>query len=347
MANIAWLSWNPTQNKADWYPSFIANIIEEAYQNNKDKIELGSNFYNATIHFNEDNIYQSTPAIWFGPRCSKIAGYRSVKRVTFDNILSCNVDIISVNGEKRIYNSTTLHDRLYNYSSNRQEKVIEIPYNAVVNNTTTTNIVWNNSDTTEINDDNEYILWLWCKGNPTSYTSIFKLGDNWWVPYSPENNEIIETGYNNNQNEVNINILNNEERIIQFKENSCFGTQKDTTLTKVRYIKRVIVNGKDLKNILNLHNTNGINYEIINAILDNVEIPYEFKCPISYSLMLNPVFTSDGQVYDEHCIYEWFHTYNNTTSPLTNVQLDNLDLTPALELKVRIGEFIRENTPAN
>jgi len=68
------------------------------------------------------------------------------------------------------------------------------------------------------------------------------------------------------------------------------------------------------------------------------DVPNEFLCPITCDLMENPVRCSDGFVYEESAIKEWFLTRRNT-SPMTNLELGDLELVPCQELSNRIISF--------
>lgn len=75
------------------------------------------------------------------------------------------------------------------------------------------------------------------------------------------------------------------------------------------------------------------------AINDTEEaVPDEFYCPITYDLMKNPVRCSDGFTYEESAIKEWLTTRRNT-SPMTNLEIKVISLTPDPELKKKIEEF--------
>lgn len=81
------------------------------------------------------------------------------------------------------------------------------------------------------------------------------------------------------------------------------------------------------------------------ADVDADDAPCEFVCPISQCLMVDPVRTCDGQVYDRGSIVEWFATFlhqRTPTSPLTNLPLSNIDLTPVIDLRHQIQKFIAE-----
>ena len=69
-------------------------------------------------------------------------------------------------------------------------------------------------------------------------------------------------------------------------------------------------------------------------------VPEEFYCPITYDLMKNPVRCSDGFTYEESAIKEWLTTRRNT-SPMTNLEIKVISLTPDADLRERIEEFRR------
>ena len=84
--DIVWLSIDPVKCKIDYYPKDIAIKIENAYCQRDSNIlsncALGSDFFNATVHFDTSGIcYQTTIAIDMGKAGYKHPGYRSVKRV--------------------------------------------------------------------------------------------------------------------------------------------------------------------------------------------------------------------------------------------------------------------------
>ena len=63
-------------------------------------------------------------------------------------------------------------------------------------------------------------------------------------------------------------------------------------------------------------------------------------CPISQSIMIDPVMTSDGQTYDREHIQHWLET--NTTSPLTGAELEYYEVVPNIALKNVIEHVINE-----
>ena len=68
------------------------------------------------------------------------------------------------------------------------------------------------------------------------------------------------------------------------------------------------------------------------------EIPYEYLCPISHFIMLNPVKASDNHIYDYKSIKEWLKDHN--TSPKTREILDKTNLPHEKELSTEIFEYI-------
>ncbi len=73
-----------------------------------------------------------------------------------------------------------------------------------------------------------------------------------------------------------------------------------------------------------------------------VRIPEEYICSLTHEIMLDPVFTTDGESYERAAIADWFSKGNNT-SPRTNLALDNQIVVPNLALKRAINDFIENN----
>ena len=89
MSEFVWASVDPVRRKLDIYPKAIALRIEKSY-NERDRFGrstcvLGSDFFNATVHFHySGSLYQTTPGLSMGRAGFKQPGYRSVKRVQVD-----------------------------------------------------------------------------------------------------------------------------------------------------------------------------------------------------------------------------------------------------------------------
>ncbi|XP_044159471.1 WD repeat, SAM and U-box domain-containing protein 1 [Bufo gargarizans] len=67
-------------------------------------------------------------------------------------------------------------------------------------------------------------------------------------------------------------------------------------------------------------------------------IPEEFLCPITCEIMKDPVIASDGYSYERKAIESWIGT--KRTSPMTNLPLENLLLTPNRTLKMALNRWL-------
>lgn len=73
--------------------------------------------------------------------------------------------------------------------------------------------------------------------------------------------------------------------------------------------------------------------------LECVPVPISFRCPITHEVMLNPVATHDGHVYDRNAILQWFQR-GNRRSPMTGKELPSLALRDEVALRQAIEEYI-------
>ncbi|XP_054114328.1 WD repeat, SAM and U-box domain-containing protein 1 isoform X3 [Callithrix jacchus] len=69
------------------------------------------------------------------------------------------------------------------------------------------------------------------------------------------------------------------------------------------------------------------------------EIPDEFICPITRELMKDPVIASDGYSYEKEAMENWIST-KKRTSPMTNLVLPSVVLTPNRTLKMAIDRWL-------
>lgn len=60
---------------------------------------------------------------------------------------------------------------------------------------------------------------------------------------------------------------------------------------------------------------------------EEITIPSQFQCPISYDLMKDPVIIASGITYDRENIEKWFES-GNQTCPVTNTVLTSLEQIP-------------------
>ena len=67
------------------------------------------------------------------------------------------------------------------------------------------------------------------------------------------------------------------------------------------------------------------------------EAPEEYKCPILFNVMIDPVIAADGFSYERSAIERWLMSHN--TSPKTNAQLESRHLIPNRNLKILIEEW--------
>ena len=65
--------------------------------------------------------------------------------------------------------------------------------------------------------------------------------------------------------------------------------------------------------------------------------PRSFICPVTFSVMRDPVICADGHSYEREAIVEWHLTHD--TSPVTNVQLPDKTLAPNHALRNAIEEW--------
>lgn len=73
----------------------------------------------------------------------------------------------------------------------------------------------------------------------------------------------------------------------------------------------------------------------------DVNVPADFRCPISLDLMKDPVVVSTGQTYDRSSITLWFES-GHTTCPKTGQTLTHTDLIQNSALKNLIAMWCRE-----
>lgn len=69
------------------------------------------------------------------------------------------------------------------------------------------------------------------------------------------------------------------------------------------------------------------------------DIPYDFLCPITHEIMVEPVICSDGFTYERRAISEWFMA-GKYTSPMTNEPLVTTAFKMNNELRNAIRSFL-------
>ena len=165
---IVWLSFDPVAKKIDYYPTNKAVKLEEEFSNcmsrrNRDynSVFLGSDFYNATVCFNNySNMYQTTPGVYMARGGGKQPGFRTVKRVIIDeneneDESKITLHIKNVNGEWRISNLPDRHTTTFS-------EVVSSRYiMSSSNDHYESYIYWKPEDLDH--DDKFVVVWQWCR----------------------------------------------------------------------------------------------------------------------------------------------------------------------------------------
>ena len=73
----------------------------------------------------------------------------------------------------------------------------------------------------------------------------------------------------------------------------------------------------------------------------DVDVPFEFLCPITNKIMKDPVTAADNYNYERKAIRRWFR--KKRTSPMTNEELSDLTVRANDDLRSRIEVFVGEH----
>lgn len=74
-------------------------------------------------------------------------------------------------------------------------------------------------------------------------------------------------------------------------------------------------------------------------IINHSLVPYQYLCPISYEIMIEPIETSLGQIYNFKNLLKWIYKYKKKTDPLTNCKIKE-DFKTCPNLQYKIFSFI-------
>ncbi|KAM9235999.1 WD repeat, SAM and U-box domain-containing protein 1 isoform 4-T4 [Leptosomus discolor] len=112
------------------------------------------------------------------------------------------------------------------------------------------------------------------------------------------------------------------------------------------------IDGKELLNLTKESLTNELKIESLglrSKILQKIEelrmkmtrvtVPDEFLCPITRELMKDPVIAADGYSYEKEAMENWISN-KRRSSPMTNLPLHSLLLTPNRTLKMAISRWL-------
>ncbi len=72
-------------------------------------------------------------------------------------------------------------------------------------------------------------------------------------------------------------------------------------------------------------------------------IPKDLLCPITQSIMIDPVITCNGETYEKYAIQKWFRKNICKKDPLTNKPLKNKKLTPNFVLSRLIRSYVEND----
>ena len=175
MNKIVWLSLDPVHCKIDFYPVNVAQQLEAAYHDGAQKCCLGSQFFNATVHFGtqdpEDSFHQTTPGQHFGGRYGfKPPGFRSVARIVKEED-KVTVPAKCVFGEWRISKDETAADSVLAVVVPVEDENEVIPSVA-------TPRVWSAVDCSAT-PQSPMIVWQWCKDTDKDMKN---LSEEDWLP---------------------------------------------------------------------------------------------------------------------------------------------------------------------
>ena len=77
----------------------------------------------------------------------------------------------------------------------------------------------------------------------------------------------------------------------------------------------------------------------------DIEIPENYICKITGTIMVNPVVADDYNIYEKEAIEAYFRTHNNTTpirSPF-NIQITTTNVEPCHDVQRKIQEWYQQN----
>tara|TARA_Y100000816_G_scaffold64863_1_gene43080 strand:+ start:9631 stop:10674 length:1044 start_codon:yes stop_codon:yes gene_type:complete len=335
---VVWVSLDPIHLKVDFYPKYISQKLENWYcemgtNYNETYCILGKDYSNSIVHVSSTGIYfQTTPPLYIGRIKYKNVEYRSVKRFEIGNSNQINVFVKKIINEWRI--TQTQHNSDLGLNVNVDNKLC-IDINNKDNQSKIN--TWKDIDLELDNDELNVIAWEWSYKPLEKIDDITVLDKDFCIPYESTTNNHIEHAFQNNYNLI-IEIPIIGKKIIKFNKYSCYGIQSSLDNSNKILIRRKIVSLKELKQMLHLpmFGRNEINKIISNLPIEM--IPDNFFCPILHDIMICPVKTIDGHVYDRNAIISWFRVKN--TSPLTGLPLESTLLTPDTELKKEINTFL-------
>ena len=189
MAQLVWCSVDPVRKQVDFYPKAIATRVESAFaawlpdaSASPGHCVLGSDFFNATVHFHPNGIrYQTTPGVSMGRGGFKQPGYRTVKRiVVLEGTTTLTLFAKRVSGEWRFCDVAA--DAEHTFEA-------QVPFENLVDavgdantETAATFRPWSATDMQSMAWDLPVVVWQWCRGLPERNGNLLQLSEDWWCP---------------------------------------------------------------------------------------------------------------------------------------------------------------------
>jgi len=341
-----WCSVDPVRRKIDFYPKAIATKIEGEFAEwvaacgsdpSPGQCVLGSDFFNATVHFHPNGLtYQTTPGVSMGRSGFKQPGYRTVKRIVVAHGLT-EVTLYAkrVSGEWRFCEveqdaEHTFHERI------PAESVITAQGGSA--GAAATFQPWTASDMQSVAWDLPVVVWQWCRGVPERNGNLLQLAEDWWCPYPQDTNALLESDFQAGKPSSPVAMVGRSYEVT-FIRGSPFALQQDKSRKTERSVRRVVKTVQELKMLqeLMLKPTPSALHVILDALPEGA-VPHHFLCPIFQDVMGDPVTTVDGHTYERAAIEKWFEDHE--TAPMTGLVLRSKLLTPDAELKKQIHEFV-------
>ncbi|KNA06342.1 hypothetical protein SOVF_181890 [Spinacia oleracea] len=155
--------------------------------------------------------------------------------------------------------------------------------------------------------------------------------------------EVLEKGVVNNSNkakELKKDLLRLAMEISQEEEVEAENDdekENDVILGTIDKAIRALTALKGLKSKMNKKQQRALSSQF-----DQLNVPDEYRCPISKEIMKDPVILSTGQTYDRPFIQKWLKE-GNRTCPQTQQVLSHIELTPNHLIRDLIVQWCKEN----
>ena len=332
---VVWISLDPVRKAVDFYPQQIARRIENSLTVGEERCVLGSDFFNATIHFNHSTgeCYQTTPGQNMGRGGFKQPGYRTVRRLTKSaDDLTTTLYARRINGEWRLTNESAAAEWTF---------VETFPAECVIQPAGQRGAerprAWLGADleaSIEERRSRAIVVWQWCLGTPETHGDLMRLDERCWCPYLQQDNASIEAAFERNETAATIALQSRTLRI-RFNYGSTFALQLDESRAKERMVRRMVKTAQDL---VEMHSRMASSEAVNSQWAEGEVAPPEFVCPITQTVFRDPVCTADGHTYDREAILTWFLGHN--TSPLTGLPLPSKHLVPNTALREQILAYL-------